>query len=62
MTWATVPMVWAGGLRKLVTQELLIKMVRRLIAPTLRWLRSDLTQENIVLLQQERPGITFVSE
>jgi hypothetical protein len=27
--------------------------------PTLRWFRSDLTPENVVLLQAERPEITF---
>lgn len=43
-----------------VSQEMLIKMVRH--HPTLRWLRSDLTEENIAILQQERPDITFVSE
>jgi hypothetical protein len=26
------------------------------------WLRSDLTDENIAMLQQRRPDITFVSE
>jgi hypothetical protein len=43
-----------------VTQEMLIKIVRR--HPTLRWLRSDLTEANIAMLQQERPEITFVSD
>jgi hypothetical protein len=43
-----------------VAQEMLIKMVR--LHPTLRWLRSDLTDENIAMLQQERPDITFVSK
>ena len=40
-----------------VPQEMLIKMVRR--HPSLRWLRSDLSEENIAMLQQERPEITF---
>jgi len=43
-----------------VTQEMLIKFVRR--TPSLRWLRSDLTEENTVMLQQERPEITFVTD
>lgn len=41
-----------------VPQEMLIKMVR--LHPTLRWLRSDLTPENVTMLKQERPEITFV--
>jgi len=43
-----------------VSQDIIIKMVRR--HPTLRWLRSDLTAENVVMLQRERPEITFVTE
>lgn len=42
-----------------VTQNMLIKMVR--LHPTLRWLRSDLTKENIAMLEQERPEIAFVA-
>ena len=38
-------------------QSALIKFVR--CTPTLRWFRSDLTPENVVLLQAERPEITF---
>ena len=41
-------------------QEDLIKMVRN--HPLLRWLRSDLSAENVAMLQQERPEMTFVSE
>ena len=41
-------------------QEMLMKMVR--FHPTLRWLRSDLTQENVDIFKQERPDITFVTE
>lgn len=41
-------------------QETLINMVRH--HPTLRWLRSDLTTENVAMLKRERPNITFVSE
>ena len=54
---------WSGHVnrdRRAVTQGMLIKMVR--LHPTLRWLRSDLTEENIAMLRQERPDITFVSE
>lgn len=43
-----------------VSQNMLIKMVR--LHPTLRWLRSDLTPENLTMLQAERPEITFVTE
>ena len=43
-----------------VTQNMLIEMVRNLVS--LKWLRSDLTPENIAMLQQERSDITFVSE
>lgn len=41
-------------------QEVLVKMAR--YHPALRWLRSDLSAENVAMLQQERPDITFVSE
>ena len=41
-------------------QEDLIDMVRN--HPSLRWLRSDLSAENVAMLQQERPEMTFVSE
>jgi hypothetical protein len=41
-------------------QEIIIKMVR--YHPTLRWLQSDLTEENVAILKQEaRPEITFVA-
>lgn len=43
-----------------VPQDMLIKMVRN--HSTFRWLRSDLSQENIAMLKQERPDITFVSD
>ena len=43
-----------------IPQEMLMKMVR--CHPALRWLRSDLTQENVAILQQERPEVTFVME
>jgi hypothetical protein len=41
-------------------QEDIIQMVRN--HPSLHWLRSDLSAENVAMLQQERLGITFVSE
>jgi hypothetical protein len=43
-----------------IPQEMLMKMVRH--HPTLRWLRSDLSEANVAILQQERPEITFVTE
>ncbi|MGK3744344.1 MAG: hypothetical protein ACI90V_011204 [Bacillariaceae sp.] len=43
-----------------VPQNALIKFIRN--APsTLRWFRSDLNQENIGMLQKERPGIEFLN-
>ena len=42
-----------------VPQELLIKFVRN--APNLRYFRSNLTQENIAMLQREKPAIEFTS-
>ena len=43
-----------------IPQNALIKFIRK--APsTLRWFRSNLTQENIKIVQQERPEIEFVS-
>lgn len=39
-------------------QGVLVNMVRR--HSSLRWLRSDLSAENIYMLRQERPEITFV--
>lgn len=43
-----------------ISQQMLVKMV--LNHPNLRWLRSDLTTENIAMLQEEKPHITFVSD
>lgn len=43
-----------------IPQDVLIKMVRR--HPLLKWLRSDLLAENVALLEEERPEITFVSD
>jgi hypothetical protein len=38
-------------------QPWLVRFVRE--APNLRWFRSDLTPENVALLVQERPDVTF---
>lgn len=43
-----------------LSQTALVKLVRS--TPQLRWFRSDLTPQNIQMLQQERPEITFISE
>jgi hypothetical protein len=43
----------------LMSQEMLIDFVRS--APSLQWFRSDLTPENVAMLQRERPGVTFAS-
>ena len=43
-----------------ITQNALIKFVRN--APSsMRWFRSDLSQDNITMLQLERPGIELVN-
>ena len=41
-----------------IPQNALIKFVRNV--PSLRWFRSDLTQENIDMLQLERPDIELL--
>lgn len=43
-----------------ITEDMIIKFARR--TPTLRRLRSDLTAENVTMLKQERPDVTFVME
>jgi hypothetical protein len=43
-----------------LSRELIVKFVR--YTPTLRRLRSDLTEENVAALPQEHPYITFVTE
>jgi hypothetical protein len=43
---------------RLDSQEFIIKFVRH--TSTLRWLRSDLTEENVTMLQKERPDVTFL--
>ena len=42
-----------------LSQAYLMQFVRR--SPNLVWFRSDLTLENVAILQQERPNISFVS-
>mmetsp|Transcript_14040 Transcript_14040/g.21444 ORF Transcript_14040/g.21444 Transcript_14040/m.21444 type:complete len:229 (+) Transcript_14040:2-688(+) len=42
-----------------VTQAMLMKFVRK--AKKLRWFRSNLTPENIVILKKERPDVEFIS-
>jgi hypothetical protein len=42
-----------------LSQEYLMEFVRR--SPNIEWFRSDLSPENVRLLQKERPGISFVS-
>lgn len=41
-----------------IPQAALMKMVRN--HRSLRWLRSDLSEENLAILKSERPDITFV--
>jgi hypothetical protein len=43
----------------LIPQNALIKFVRSV--PSLRWFRSDLTQENMDMLRLERPGIELLN-
>jgi hypothetical protein len=47
----------AGGI--VIPQAALINFIRR--ASNLQWFRSDLTPENVKILGNERPDITFVS-
>jgi len=58
-TWSTSTSDQAPPAEPL-PQEWLIKMVRH--HPTLRWLRSDLSPENVAMLQREKPEITFVTD
>jgi hypothetical protein len=48
-----------GSERLPLSQEVIIQFVRN--EASLRWLCSDLTEENVTMLKQERPEITFVS-
>jgi hypothetical protein len=41
-----------------ILQKVIMKFVR--MTPTLRWLRSDLTDENVETLRKERPDTYFV--
>jgi len=47
------------GETTVIPQNALIKFVRN-AAQTLRWFRSDLTEDNMNMLRSERPGIEFV--
>lgn len=42
-----------------ISELMLIKMARN--HPNLRWLRSDLSKENVAMLKSQLPEITFVS-
>lgn len=46
--------------RQSLSQETIIRFVRN--TPTLRWLRSDLSDENMAMLKQKRPEVTFASD
>ena len=46
---------------KVIPQNALIKFVRNAAPSTLKWFRSDLTQENIDMLHNERPDIELVN-
>jgi hypothetical protein len=43
-----------------VPQNVLVELVARL-GSNLRWFRSDLTPENVAILQEEHPDVTFAS-
>ena len=49
-----------GTNKNMVPQNALIKFVRN-ASSTLRWFRSDLNQENMTMLQKERPGIELLN-
>ena len=59
-TWSTVGRDHQVAKNEPIPQEMLMKMVR--CHPTLRWLRSDLTEENVDILKQERPEVAFVTD
>jgi hypothetical protein len=48
---------WPEYIDEPISQKMIIKMVRNM--PLLRWLCSDLTDENVATLRQERPNLTF---
>jgi hypothetical protein len=52
-----VPGEWID---KLISQKMIIKMVRNM--SLLHWLCSDLTDENVATLSEERPDLTFVNK
>lgn len=43
-----------------LAQDIIVEVARR--HPALRWLRSDQSAENVEMLKQEWPEITFVSD
>jgi hypothetical protein len=51
-SWLIRPEEEEEGEGNMLSQEMLINMVRN--HPALRWLRSNLLEENIAMLQQER--------
>lgn len=57
-TWERV--TYMSSPRRLFSQDMLIKLVR--LHPTLRWLRSDLTEENMAMLRAERPEVTLLND
>lgn len=59
VTYLTNSQRFEGGKPQKIPQEGLIKLVRN--SPNLTWFRSDLTAENVEMLQTERPEVTFVS-
>jgi len=54
-TWS-----WIKGEHEPLTQGMLVNFVR--LHSTLRRLCSNLTEESVAMLNQERPKITFVSK
>jgi Xaa-Pro aminopeptidase len=54
--------VWGDGelITVAISQKAIMKFVR--FTPTLRWLRSELTDEHVAMLRQERPNVTFVRD
>ncbi len=51
--------IGVGSERQPLSQEAIVQFVRN--TPSLRWLRSDLTEQNVAMLQKDRPEMTLVS-
>jgi hypothetical protein len=51
---------WPEWIDKLISQKVIIKMVKNM--PLLCWLCSDLKDENVATLHQERPNLTFMNK